>query len=382
MYIDILKNLIKCKSITPKSDGAIEYCNNLLNTWGFNSNIYQYGDVLNLYAKYGNNKKNICIAGHVDVVPPVGNWNYNPWELTENNGKLYGRGTNDMKGPLSAALAAIYKYINDNPQSSISVMLTSDEEIMTDNGMKSLVKDLIKRGEKINYCILCESCSKNQSGEYIKIGCKGSLNIDLISHGEQCHVASCNNHINKFIKILNNIVNNNYENYNKVSNNTQENFNQYNANLLDTNNKINEELIINITSIDIGNNVRNIVPASAYAKLNIRFGNNWSHDSLEKYIISKLDSNIEYKFERFGYPFIGASNNYINKLKYIIEKTLNKQLEVGTYGGNSDALSIHELTEVVEIGSPLAQAHIVDEYITLEDMKKLYNIYLNLLKNL
>ena len=41
--------------------------------------------------------KNICIAGHVDVVPPIGNWQYNPWELTENSGKLYGRGTNYMK---------------------------------------------------------------------------------------------------------------------------------------------------------------------------------------------------------------------------------------------------------------------------------------------
>ncbi len=382
MYRNILTNLVKCKSVTPYSDGAIEYCNQLLNNWGFNSNIYQYGDVFNLYARYGNINKNICIAGHIDVVPPIGNWHYNPWELTENNSKLYGRGTNDMKGPLSAALAAVYYYINNNPKSSISVMLTSDEEVMTENGMKSLVKTLINQREKIDYCIVCESCSKGNTGEYIKIGCKGSLNIDLISHGEQCHVASCNNHINRFIKVLNDLVNNDLDNNKeqidptKLLHDNNEQFNPIASNILQ------EKSIINITSIDIGNNVRNIVPASAHAKLNIRFANIWNHDDLEQYIVSKLYNNIEYKFERFGYPFIGASIKYINKVKSIIEKVLNKQIEIGTDGGNSDALSIHEITEVVEIGSPLAQAHIVDEYITLEDMEKLFNIYKAILENL
>lgn len=360
MYIDILKKLVSCKSTTPSSDGSIEYCYKLLTSWGFDAHIYNYGPVSNLYAKYTIGNKNICIAGHMDVVPAIGIWQYNPWELTENNGKLYGRGTNDMKGPLSAALAAIYYYINNNPKVSISVMLTSDEEIMTDNGMKSLVKELIKNNEKIDYCILCESCSKGNSGEYIKIGCKGSLNIDLISHGEQCHVAYGNNHINKFMSLLSNLVNNN----------------------LDNGTDLFEKSIINITSIDVNNNIRNIVPSSAYAKLNVRFNNNWIHESLEKYIISKLSNNIEYKFERFGYPFIGASIEYQNKLKYIIENTLNKPVEIGTYGGNSDALSIHNITEVVEIGSPLAQAHIVDEYITIEDMNKLYTIYKAILENL
>lgn len=360
MYLDILKNLINCKSVTPNSHGAIEYCNELLTNWGFNSNIYKCGEVFNLYAKYNVNNKNICIAGHIDVVPPIGNWQYNPWELTKICNKLYGRGTNDMKGPLSVALNAIYDYINNNPKSSISVMLTSDEEIMTCNGMKSLINELKQHSEKIDYCILCESCSKEKAGEYIKIGCKGSLNIDLISKGTQCHIASCNNHVHKFISLLNNLVNNDLDNRN----------NEF------------EKSIINITSIDIGNYVRNIVPSLATAKLNIRFNNNWTHDSLEQYIINKLPNNIDYKFERFGHPFIGASEEYQNKLKNIIENTLNKQVEIGTYGGNSDALSIHEITDVVEIGSSLAQAHIVDEYITIEDLERLYKIYKAILENL
>ncbi len=362
MYIDILRNLIKCKSVTPNSDGAIEYCSELLNNWGFSSKIYKHGLVSNLYAKYdiGSNK-NICIAGHIDVVPPIGNWKYNPWELTEDNGKLYGRGTNDMKGPLSVALAAIYDYINNNPKSNIIVLLTSDEEIMTDNGMKSLVKEVVNNGKHIDYCILCESCSKGNSGEYIKIGCKGSLNVDLISYGEQCHVASGNNnHINEFVSLLNDLVNT----------------------PLDNGNERFEKSIINITSIDTGNDIRNIVPFSVHAKLNIRFNDNWNHDSLEQYILSKLNNNIKYKFQRFGYQFIGASIEYQNKLKYIIEQTINKPVEIGTYGGNSDALSLHEITEVVEIGTPLAQAHTVDEYIIISDMKKLYKIYKAILENL
>ena len=162
LHISILKDLVSFESITPNGDKAIQYCSELLHSWGFTTNVYKYNGVSNLYAKLYRGAKSFCIAGHIDVVPPLDNWTYNPWQLTEHNGCLYGRGTNDMKGPLSAALAAVYDFIKNSSNLSIVIMMTSDEEIMTDNGMKSLVQELINKSEYIDYCILPERDKKQK----------------------------------------------------------------------------------------------------------------------------------------------------------------------------------------------------------------------------
>jgi succinyl-diaminopimelate desuccinylase len=170
LCIKILSDLVKFKTITPHGDDAINYCAKLLEDIGFRCQILKFEDVSNLYAKLGNHKENFCFAGHIDVVPPFDNWNTDPFTLTEISGSLYGRGTNDMKGPLASSLAAIIDFIqNNNPKFSISVMLTSDEEIMGCNGTKKIIEHLKEMGENITGCVLCESCSPGNSGEYIKI---------------------------------------------------------------------------------------------------------------------------------------------------------------------------------------------------------------------
>ena len=371
MELEILRNLVSHKSITPDGATIMRYCKELLQNWGFNVKTYQHENVTNMYAKLERGSKNFCFAGHVDVVPALGSWTYNPWELTEYGDKLYGRGTNDMKGPLAASLAAIHDYITSDgiPNLSISVALTSDEEIMSKNGMYSLVNEL--KDEKIDYCILPESCSPKQAGKYIKIGCKGSLNIDLISNAHQQHVADISkNHLHNFINIVNKLVNTH----------------------LDDGAEYFEPSRIQLTSIDVGNSVRNIIPEQISAKFNIRFNDLWTQESIQNHISKLIGINntstsntsaneINVKFQSFGYPFICKSEKFITKLQNILEQELNSEIEIGTYGGNSDALALHNITNVVEIGTPLAQAHTVDEYITRSDLKLLRKLYLAILRN-
>lgn len=359
--IDILKKLVSFESITPNSAGAIEYCSEFLSKLGFECEILKFGNVSNLYAKFGNFEKNFCFAGHVDVVPPLDGWRSDPFELKLVDEKCFGRGTNDMKGPLASCLLAVSDFLNQNTVNfSISFILTSDEEIMGTNGTRKVVDFLKQRGEKITACVLCESCSPAASGEYIKIGCRGSLNVDLKSSGKQCHVASTDkfgNHLNKFISLLNKIADLKFDDGN-------ENFSPTN---------------LEITSVDVGNIVRNIVPAKISAKMNIRFNDEWNFDTLEDFVRSNLYDDIEVGFERFGTPFVGASEKFTNFLKNSVKCSIGKNPEVGTSGGNSDAVSLRELSDVVEIGSPLENAHTIDEYITIADLAKLYKIYFNLM---
>ena len=134
-----------------------------------------------------------------------------------------------------------------------------------------------------------------------------------------------------------------------------------------------------MTSIDVANSVRNIIPANASAKFNIRFNDCWTFKKLEHFIKKQLPQNISVKFTRFGFPFIGSDTYFTNFLAQSINKTLGTMPKIGTAGGNSDALSLHKLTNVVEIGTPIENAHIVNEYVSKTDLEKLYKIYFDIL---
>ncbi|MDR2074617.1 MAG: succinyl-diaminopimelate desuccinylase [Holosporales bacterium] len=363
--LDILSKLVSCRSISPNDDGAIQFCKTYLERLGFMCEVLTFSGVNNLYAKLGNSSKNLCFAGHVDVVPPMDGWSSNPFDLVIKEGKVFGRGTNDMKGPLASCLSSIQHVIENNllkSDTSVSVLLTSDEEIMGDHGTKSVVNLLRKRGEKIAGCVLCESCSPYGSGEYIKIGCRGSLNVDIESKGTQCHIANApvlGNHIHNFIKMLDSLCNNRID-------------------------RGNERFVpssIQLTSLQTSDNpARNIVPSKASALLNVRFNDEWTFDSLEEHI-KNCCNGFYVSFFRFGYPFIGSSTSFTQFLSESIAKTTGKSPEIGTDGGNSDAIFIKEITDVVEIGSPIINAHIADEFIELSDLERLHHIYKNIILN-
>jgi len=361
MYLKLLEDLVSFETVTPEGSSAINYCSSFLEKLGFTCWKLQFGNVANLYAKYGDFEKNLCFAGHIDVVPPMEGWNTNPFILTNRDGKLYGRGTNDMKGPLSSALSAIAKFLNTNPRGvSISVLLTSDEEIMGEDGTNRVVEWLLSRNEKIKGCILCESCSPSRSGEYIKIGCRGSLNVDFTSMGAQCHVVNgkqYGNHLHGFVAFLS----------------------QFSNTALDAGSANFSPSDIEMTSVDVDNDTRNVIPGIATAKFNIRFNDNWSFDTLEDFITKKLPQNISVKFKRFSAPFIGAGDEFIKFCSSAVTKAIGVVPECGTYGGNSDAVSLHRITDVVEIGTPISNAHIVNEWCSIEELQVLETVYYELL---
>ena len=361
MWTKILADLVSFKTITPNGGNAINYCSEFLSNLGFKCSILKFGIVSNLYAKYGNFPQNICFAGHIDVVPPLGRWETNPFILTERNGKLYGRGTCDMKGGIATVLAAITEYLSQNkPNFSISVMLTSDEEIMSSDGTKSVVEYLKSQNEKITGCVLCESCSPEKAGEYIKIGCRGSININLTSQGTQCHVINgikYGNHLHSFVKLLSKIV----------------------SEKLDDGNECFDRSDIELTSIDVANKVCNIIPPFATAKLNIRFNNNWTSQQLIDYIDNIVSPSVVAKYECCGEAFIGSNMNFINFCLNAVKQCTNGAVSFGTKGGNSDAQFIKDITQVVEIGSSIREAHIANEFISISDLELMKKIYKKIL---
>jgi acetylornithine deacetylase len=104
---------------------------------------YERGRKTNLYATIGPDVAGgIVLSGHTDVVPVDGqNWASDPFTLTERNGKLYGRGTCDMKGFIAVALALVPKFKAMNLKAPIHLALSCDEEVGC-KGVRPLVAHL------------------------------------------------------------------------------------------------------------------------------------------------------------------------------------------------------------------------------------------------
>ena len=116
--ISLTQSLVRCASVTPEDNGAIDVVENHLKSIGFKCHrllFKQQGtaDVDNLYASIGSNGKHLAFAGHTDVVPPgnINSWSYPPFEAIIDNGKLYGRGSEDMKGNIACFMSATNEFI-------------------------------------------------------------------------------------------------------------------------------------------------------------------------------------------------------------------------------------------------------------------------------
>src|SRR4030095_5215657 len=191
--IFLAKQLIACRSITPDDGGSLDLIGARLATVGFRCERLDRGQVRNLWARHGSAAPLVCLAGHVDVVPPgpVDRWTSDPFVGTERDGSLFGRGAADMKTSVAAMVTAAERFVTGNSthRGSLAVLLTSDEEGAGIDGTAAVVCELQSRSERIDARILGAPTSASKLGGAIKNGRRGSLNGVLTVKGVQCHIA-------------------------------------------------------------------------------------------------------------------------------------------------------------------------------------------------
>ena len=165
----LARDLVRCKSVTPKDDGAINIVAKNLKKLGFKCQFMEFKEkgtpqIKNLYAKIGKNSPNFCFAGHTDVVPvgDLKSWTVKPFGGVIKNQKLIGRGVSDMKGSIACFIAAVSEFLKKNKKinGSISLLITGDEETVAINGTKKVIEKLIQKKEKINFCIAASGRAK------------------------------------------------------------------------------------------------------------------------------------------------------------------------------------------------------------------------------
>ena len=160
--IKILTDLIAFKTISGENNSPlIDYCDNILNSLGAES-FRTYDNEkkrVNLFStlksKNGNGKKPIILSGHTDVVPVSKGWSSAPFLATIKNDKLYGRGSCDMKGFIACVLAYAPIFSSANLDRDIHFSFTFDEETAC-IGAPILIKELKNRGITNGICIVGE----------------------------------------------------------------------------------------------------------------------------------------------------------------------------------------------------------------------------------
>ena len=160
--IKILKDLIAFKTVSGENNTQlIDYCDNILNSLGAVSfKTYDEEEKrVNLFAtikaKIESNKKPIILSGHTDVVPVSKGWVTDPFEATIKEDKLFGRGSCDMKGFIACTLAYAPIFSSSNLDRDIHFSFTFDEETAC-KGAPILIEELKKRGIHDCICIVGE----------------------------------------------------------------------------------------------------------------------------------------------------------------------------------------------------------------------------------
>ncbi len=362
--LELAKQLISRKSLTPMDDGCLDIISARLAPLDFRLEKMRHSEVDNLYARRGHASPLVCFAGHTDVVPtgPVNKWDSDPFIPTVRGGMLFGRGAADMKGSLAAFVTAIEKFVAAHPQhrGSIALLLTSDEEGVAVDGTVRVVEALHARHEKLDYCIVGEPTSVNKMGDTIKNGRRGSLSGTLTVKGVQGHIA--------YPHLVKNPIHLAAPAIAELAATTWDNGNEYFP-----------PTSWQISNIHGGTGATNVVPGTVEILFNFRFSTASTVGGLKQKVHAILDRHgLEYelKWEFSGKPYLTPRGDLVDAVSAAIKQVQGIESELSTSGGTSDGRFIADICpQVLEVGPVNATIHKLNECVAVGDLDALSEIY-------
>lgn len=361
-------DLVRCASVTPADDGALDVLHTLLSEVGFECAWADRGGIRNLFARWGDkaHPKTFGFNGHTDVVPigDAADWSMPPFGAEVKDGVMYGRGTTDMKSGVAAFAAAAVDFVQATPPDGAVVLaITGDEEGDALDGTTALLAHMDRAGERLDVCLVGEPTCPNTMGDMIKIGRRGSMTAHITVTGKQGHSAyphRANNPLNGMARLMDRLG----------------------SHTLDDGTEHFDPSTLAIVTIDTGNPATNVIPERSKASVNIRFNDTHSGASLTAWLRSEcdriqdefgltVDMNVKISGESFLTP-PGPLSDLIAKA--VLAET-GIQPELSTTGGTSDARFIKDHCPVVEFGLVGQSMHQVDEHVAVAHIHQLKAIY-------
>ncbi|WP_271009611.1 succinyl-diaminopimelate desuccinylase [Paucibacter sp. B51] len=374
----LLEALVARPSVTPDDAGCLELIGARLSALGFELQRMDSGPesfrVSNLWAiKRGSEADGpvLMFAGHTDVVPPgrLDAWASDPFVPSYREGRIYGRGVADMKGSLAAMVVAAEEFVRTHPahRGSLAFLLTSDEEGPSVDGTKVCCERLKAQGQRLDFCIVGEPTSVEQVGDMIKNGRRGTLSGKLKVKGVQGHVA--------YPQLARNPVHQAAAAIAELA-----------AARWDEGNDYFPATTFQISNIHAGTGATNVIPGEMVVDFNFRFSTESTPEGLKSRVQSLLARHgLEYALDWTlgGEPFLTPVGTLSGAVCAAIEAETGRPTQLSTTGGTSDGRFIAKICpQVIEFGPINASIHKVDEYLPVDNLEPLKNIYRRTLEQL
>ena len=371
--IKLLADLIAIKSVNENEIEVANYLKELFSQYGIESKIVPVTETrVNLIAEIGSGAPVVGISGHMDVVSAgdEAEWTSDPFTLTERDGKLYGRGTNDMKaGLLNLALTMIeIKENNELQKGTVRFMATTGEEVGA-AGSKKLYEEGYMND--VDCLFVAEP-----SHDTIIYSHKGSLNFRIQSNGEAAHSSMPYNGYNAINPLMKYLL----ELDDALNQDPRQN-------------EVLGELVMSTTIFNAGDQV-NSVPASAVAEINVRTIPEFDNDEVialfketaEKYNAEGSDIEVEVTMS-LPSVFTNGQSKMVEWTKELGQKYLGFDIKQEGSPGVTDASNLLRGKDAnfpfMMFGpGETKMAHKVDEYVYKDYYLAFFDLYKELILKL
>ena len=371
---ELTAKLVRCASVTPANEGALEILHEMLSSAGFECAWANRGGIKNLFARWGSkgNTRSFGFNGHTDVVP-IGNeadWSVPPFGAEIKDGIMYGRGTTDMKSGVAAFAAAAIDFVRETPpDGSIIMAITGDEEGEADDGTTALLDYMQDHGERMDVCLVGEPTCPETMGDMMKIGRRGSMNAHFRVVGKQGHAAyphRANNPLTAMVRLMDQLA----------SHELDQGTDHFDASTLA------------VVTVDTDNPATNVIPATCTAAVNIRFNDLHSGATLTKWLEEKAAAmraefgvQIDVEVKISGESFITPPGPLSDMISKAVAAETGVTPVLSTSGGTSDARFVKSHCPVVEFGLVGQSMHQVDEHVRVDHIHQLKGIYGRVLRD-
>ena len=365
--IALAQALINCPSVTPASGAVFDLIEEALRPLGFEVHRWVLGEAPdgpteNMVAMRGSGSPHFGFAGHLDVVPPGDGWASDPFAAVIEDGRLIGRGANDMKSAIAAFVAAVSEV--EQQRGTLSFLITGDEEGYATFGTPRIIDWLNERSIRPDMILIGEPTSVDRLGDTIKIGRRGSVNLWIDVPGTQGHVAyphRADNPVPKLARVVEALS----------------------ALHLDDGTEAFPPSNLEFTAVSTPTQASNVIPASATAQLNIRFNNLHRGADLVRLVeetAARAAPGATVRSRISGEAFLTPPGALYDLVVSAIEEETSVTPDLSTSGGTSDGRFLIQLCPVVDFGLPNASMHKVGESAAVEDIQALSRIYRRVLE--
>ena len=360
--VELATQLINVPSVTPARGEVFDVLQSALEPLGFNCHRWVMGEppdgpTENMVAIRGDGSPHFGFAGHLDVVPPGEGWGGDPFEARIEDGRLVGRGANDMKSAIAAYAAALSRI---EPQDgTLSFLITGDEEGYATWGTPRIIDWLNEKQIRPDMILIGEPTSVDRLGDTVKIGRRGSVNMWIEVPGVQGHVAYPHRATNPVPPLARVIA-------------------ALDAVHLDNGTEQFPPSNLEFTGIETPTHASNVIPGSATAQLNIRFNNLQKGEDLVRMVEGVAEREAPGSTVRArisGEAFLTPPGPLYDVVVEAIREETGQDPELSTSGGTSDGRFLIRLCPVVDFGLPNATMHKVGESAAVEDIRALSRIY-------